>query len=299
MANKKKEALGKGIRALLENMDHADATATAKSSSGSSQNGIAMIDLNNIEVNPYQPRAAFDKETLEELAQSITVHGVIQPITVRKVGSKFQIIAGERRTRASKIAGLSEIPAYIRTANDQEMLEIGLIENIQREDLNALEIAISYKRLIDECDLNQEEMGGRVGKKRSTVTNYLRLLKLPPDIQIGIKDRSVSMGHARALVSVEDTSTQLAIYNQIKGKRLSVRDTEQLVKEYNDAPTKSKKKVNKSEELPSTYKKVQRDLTSKLSTKVALKNNKSGSGQIVISYFSDDDLTRILEILDI
>ncbi len=295
--SKKKEALGKGIRALLETIDDKPDLSSSTLGSKSDNKDFLLVKVDQIEVNPYQPRTEFDKQSLEELSQSIKVHGLIQPITVRKLGNKFQLISGERRVRASRLAKLKEVPAYVRTADDQGMLEMGLIENIQREDLNALEVAINYQRLIDECDLKQDELGERIGKNRSTISNYLRLLKLPPSIQIGIKDKKISMGHARAIVSIDDPISQTDIYNTIVQKGLSVRGTEQLVREYSESAAKSRKKST-TPSLPTEYKNIQNQLTSRLSTKVALKHKSNGRGEIVISYFSDDDLNRILELLD-
>ena len=236
-------------------------------------------------------------DALRELADSIRVHGVIQPITVRSLGpGKYQLIAGERRLRASKMAGLDNVPVYIRKADDQEMLEIALIENIQREDLNAIEIAINYKRLIDECDLTQEEMGNRLGKNRSTVTNYLRLLKLPPEVQSAIKNHEISMGHARAIINIDDPAMQLAIYREIVENGLSVRKTEELAKNSQHRSKKVRKEVEKG--LPLAYQKIQDRLSSLLSTKVRMLPRKGGAGEIVISYFSDDELERVLEALE-
>lgn len=291
----KKEALGKGIRALLSDIENKPdiSVDSALKNHPEAEKGIFEIPVDSIEVNPYQPRVHFDEEALEELAESIQIHGVVQPITVRRLNqNKFQLISGERRLRASKRAQLVRIPAYVREADDQEMLEIALIENIQRQDLNAIEIAINYKRLMEECNLTQEKMGARVGKKRATVTNYLRLLKLPPDIQAGIKTNSISMGHAKTLISIEDPVLQLSIYRQIIENGLSVRATEKLVRSYQSnkpAEDSSKKK------LSSAYESVQRELTSRFSTKVAINQKSAGKGEIIISFFSDDDLNRILD----
>ena len=292
MSKKQKEALGKGIRALLEGMDD-DA-----SSGGLAQVGtVVRIPLALIEVNPFQPRNEFDAEKLDELSESIRAHGVIQPVTVRRIGdSKFQLIAGERRLRASKLAGLEEIPAYVRTANDQESLEIALIENIQREDLNALEIGINYQRLLDECDLTHEELSARLGKKRATITNYLRLLKLPPVIQQAIQEHRLSMGHARALAGVDDAEVQLAIFQEVLSGGLSVRQTENLVKRYASSGSRPRKKEAKS--LPYGYRTLQDGLSSELGTKVSIKPKKNGSGEIVIYFHDEDDLERLHERLN-
>jgi ParB family chromosome partitioning protein len=234
---------------------------------------------------------------LAELADSIKLQGLIQPITVRKVNAhKFQLISGERRLRASKLAGLSQIPAYVRTANDQQMLEMALIENIQRENLNAIEVALSFQRMIDECSLKQEELGERVSKNRSTVTNYLRLLKLPPTIQASIRDNQISMGHAKALISVSDPTKQLYIHQQIMQQELSVRKVEEMVREMQKAPVK--KEGKQPEPLSFQVQKIQDDLASKFSTNVKLKLNSQGKGSIEIPFLSEDDLNRILEMLD-
>src|SRR6478609_11079971 len=227
----KKVALGRGLKSLLSDTPESDRLEEAAPASAS-HGGMSEILVGEIEVNPFQPRQHFDQEALRELAESIKVHGIIQPITVRKLSrNQYQLISGERRFQASKLAGLKTIPAYIRLADDQQMLEMALIENIQRENLNPIEISLSYQRLISECNLKQEELGDRVGKNRSTVTNYLRLLKLPPDIQIGLRDNQVSMGHARALINVENPDSQLYIFKKIVEEDLSVRKVEELVRE--------------------------------------------------------------------
>jgi len=299
MSANKKEALGKGIRALLQNMDDDLSTDNKKSPSANALQAVgavSSIPIDKVEVNPFQPRNEFDADKLEELTGSIRVHGVIQPISVRKIGGgKYQLIAGERRIRAAKMAGLTEVPAYIRTANDQEMLEIALIENIQRENLNAVEIAINYKRLMEECDLTQELLAERVGKKRTTVSNYLRLLKLPPDILKAIKERQITMGHARAIINVENVEEQLLIFKEIIKKNLSVRQVEALVR---NGLRKIKKAAKEKSPLPPEYKHVEDRLATALSTRVYMKYDNSGKGQIVIKYYSDDDLNRILEIIE-
>jgi ParB family transcriptional regulator, chromosome partitioning protein len=296
----RKNDLGKGISALLDNIKD----DWSKDAKGVLQDSIKTqsnieIPLTQIEINPFQPRTEFNKEALQELAESVMVHGVIQPITVRQIdNNKFQLISGERRLRASKMVGKKTIPAYVRKADDQEMLEIALIENIQREDLNAVEIAINYKRLIDECNLTQEEMANRIGKNRSTVTNYLRLLKLPPDILSAIKSKKISMGHARAIINVEDPVIQLDIIKETIAKELSVREVEKLVKSLSSGGKKSNN-VNKGEKpaLPLAYRKIQDELSTLLSTKVQVKRFKNESGEITISFYSDDDLNRLLDIL--
>lgn len=296
--SKRKDALGKGIRALLQNID--DDTETARinpTEADSIINTIAKLPLSQIEVNPFQPRADFNDEALSELSNSIQVHGVIQPVTVRKLGpGKYQLISGERRLRASKMAGLKEIPAYVRAANDQEALEIALIENIQREDLNAMEIAINYQRLIDECDLTHENLGGRLGKNRTTVTNYLRLLKLPPSIQEGLKGQQLSMGHARALIAVPELEKQLYAYKEIVSKGLSVRKTEELVRLLTKGTTQTKPK--KTQALSPALKKIEARLMDHFETKVKIKQGKDNKGEIVIPFYSDSDLERLLEILE-
>ncbi|HYH55073.1 MAG TPA: ParB/RepB/Spo0J family partition protein [Anseongella sp.] len=256
---------------------------------------VLLVPLEEIETNPFQPRSDFDEEALRELAESIRVQGIIQPVTVRRTGAKsYQLISGERRLRASRMAGLTEIPAYIRSADDTAMLELALIENIQRENLNAIEIAISYQRMIEECQLGQEELGGRVGKNRSTVTNYLRLLKLPPVIQAAIRDERISMGHARALINVNEVDRQLWIYQQILEKGLSVRKVEELVRSMTEAPVKKEKRP---ERLPYEYGKIADGLSSKFGTKVQLRIDGAGKGKIEIPVLSRNDLNRILDIL--
>jgi ParB family chromosome partitioning protein len=259
---------------------------------------VNEIKIDEIEVNPFQPRTEFDAQALQELSDSIKLQGLIQPITVRRLNAhKYQLISGERRYRASKMAGLTQIPAYIRTANDQQMLEMALIENIQRENLNAIETALSFQRMIDECNLKQEELGDRVSKNRSTVTNYLRLLKLPPGIQASIRDGGISMGHARALISVESPSDQLYIHQLILRDGLSVRKVEEMVRNMQKQPA-GKKDAAKQPSLTYHIQKIQDDLASKFSTKVKLKVGSQGAGSIEIPFLSEDDLGRILEMLD-
>lgn len=293
--SKSKEALGKGIRALLNNIDDDAAKVGRTRGAEYEQTGtVVKIPLTQIEVNPFQPRVDFNKEALADLAESIKTHGVVQPITVRKLDNKkFQLIAGERRLRASKLAGLDNIPAYVRIANDQESLEIALIENIQREDLNALEIALNYQRLLDECNLTHEDLSTRLGKSRTAVTNYLRLLKLPPDIQSALKSKALSMGHARALAGVDDVVMQLYIFKEIVNKGLSVRQTEAMIKQGNSKP-KSKSAASK---LPLAYQKLQDRLASNLSAKVQIKPKQNGSGEITVYFHNDDDLERLSEVL--
>lgn len=290
---KKRSGLGRGLGALLEDSGEKEKI----SGSGATPKGaISEIEITNIETNPWQPRSDFDEDALNDLAESIKVQGIIQPITVRALSEKqFQLISGERRLQASKKAGLKTIPAYIRVANDQQMLEMALIENIQRENLNAIEIALSYQRLLAECDLKQEQLGDRVGKNRSTVTNYLRLLKLPPDIQIALRDGKLSMGHARALISIEDVSLQLDIFNQIIKQDLSVRKVEELVRSKGKKDDKEAKSVDVDPEI----KKLQSKLSTHFGSKIAIKSNEQNKGEIKIPFTSTEDLNRILEILDV
>lgn len=299
MSNKR-NALGRGLSALLEN---ADTDITSKQDSTTNQalaGGIAFLPIASIEANPFQPRTDFENEALQDLAASIKEQGIIQPVTVRKLGyDKFQLISGERRFRASQLAGLLEIPAYIRIANDQAMLEMALVENIQRENLNPIEIAISYKRLIDECKLTQEELSQRVGKNRTTVTNFLRLLKLPAEIQLAIRDGRVSMSHARAIVSIEDTDAQMKIFNEILSSNLSVRNVEDFARQASKG--KSKDKPKKAEKATPSMRQIEitRELSDRLETKVDVLKEKSGSGKIVINYYSEHDLERILALIQL
>ena len=292
----KKKELGLGIRALLSNLDEQQAPEKQEEVVRELSHTVAMIPTVQIEVNPFQPRKDFDEEALAELANSLKVHGLIQPITVRRLsGKEYQLISGERRLRASRIAGLKEIPAYVRIANDQEMLEMALVENIQREDLNPIEISITYQRLLDECELTHENLGDRVGKKRSTVTNFLGLLKLPPQIQQALKNKDISMGHAKALRGIEDVAIQLSIFNEITSKGLSVRDTEQLARDYQlpkGKPAAGGKRISDS------HLQVQDNLRGFFGAKVQLKTNDKGKGQIVIPFSSNEDLNRLLDLLE-
>jgi ParB family chromosome partitioning protein len=294
--SKKRTALGRGLSALLS--DAADEQDMGRASSG----GMAEIALSEITTNPYQPREKLEETALQELAESIKVHGIIQPITVRRLArGQYQLIAGERRFRAAQRAGLKSVPAFVRSADDQQMLEMALIENIQRENLNAIEIALSYQRLITECNLKQDQLGGRVGKDRSTVTNYLRLLKLPPDIQIAVRDGRISMGHARALINVDNPAAQLAIFKKILSEDLSVRQAEALAR---NALTGRKEKPAPATVKPS-FKAIPKDITrlqSRLSshfgTKVNVKSD-GRKGEIKIPFLSVEELNRILDILKI
>jgi ParB family chromosome partitioning protein len=299
MSAEKRNALGKGLSALLNDSVNVlpNKNEIGSSPEVNSMGSVNEIKISEIDVNPFQPRTDFDHDALAELADSIKLQGLIQPITVRRVTAhKYQLISGERRLRASKLAGLTQIPAYVRTANDQQMLEMALIENIQRENLNAIEVALSFQRMIDECNLKQEELGERVSKNRSTVTNYLRLLKLPPTIQASIRDGQISMGHARALISVDDSTKQLYIHQQITRHELSVRKVEELVRDLQRSPVK--KEGKQPEPLSFQVQKIQDDLASKFSTRVKLKVSSQGKGSIEIPFLSEDDLNRILEMLD-
>lgn len=282
-------------------MDDTDNVQSSRPQSNGEVSGLGSIShvkISQIEVNPYQPRTDFEQEALQDLSDSIKLQGLIQPVTVRKSGqNSYQLISGERRLRASKLAGLTEIPAYVRTANDQQMLEMALIENIQRENLNAIEVALSFQRMLDECNLKQEELSDRVSKNRSTVTNYLRLLKLPPSIQASIRDGNLSMGHARALVTVEDADKQLYIHREIIAQGLSVRKVEEMVRDLQKLNLKKSSNA-KAPVMSFQYQKLQDDLGSKFGTKVKLKVQGKGKGSIEIPFLSEDDLSRILELLD-
>jgi len=295
MTTNKRPALGRGLSALLENektdvtsgIEHSEVPKTAGS--------IAEIPIAHIEANPFQPRTKFEEEALDELAQSIKELGIIQPVTVRKLGyDKFQLISGERRFRASQLAGLSQIPAYVRIANDQSMLEMALVENIQRAELDAIEVSISYQRLIEECKLTQEELSQRVGKKRSTISNYLRLLKLPAEIQNGIRSNQISMGHARALVNIDDSIAQLEAFQQILSENLSVRKTEELAKEKKSTSAKT---GNNSSVLPLSVldKKLKANLSNHFNVPVKFQRKEEDKGRIVIPFNSEDELEKILK----
>src|SRR5580658_3500031 len=280
--NKKdKEALGKGIRSLLQNIDSdlKTTSGTLKSSIVESVTGMLRIAISDIETNPKQPRRDFDQQSLDELAASIKLHDIIQPITVSRIpGGKYRLISGERRFRASKIAGLTDIPAYIRSANDHQLLELALLENLQREDLNAMEISLSYKRMMEELNHTQEEVAERMGKERSTVANYLRLLKLPPDIQVAVRYNEISMGHARALINVDTVDKQLQLFHEIKKKNLSERQTEELVRNLYKVSPAVKNSVKPM--LNPAFKKIEDTLASHFSTRVKLDHNRKGNGSI-------------------
>ncbi len=308
MSSIKKSALGRGLSALLENSE-TDITQTKLENEGSrehhSSGSVPFLKVEQIEANPFQPRTHFEEEALLELSESIRKHGIIQPVTVRKMGyDKYQLISGERRFRASQIAGLTEVPAYIRVANDQAMLEMALVENIQRENLDAIEVAISYKRLIDECNLTQEELSNKVSKQRSTITNFLRLLKLPIEIQLGVRERKISMAHARTLINVEDKETQIALFEAISEQDLSVRQVEEMVKSLNEkepdeAIATSIPKAKKLIELSGEHKKIASELKNKFSKSAEFKRLPNGKGKIVIPFNSDEDLNKLLSMLGV
>ena len=300
MSAKHRNALGRGLGALLsEAPSGAPAPARPVKANVTGSSNINDIDIESIEVNPYQPRTHFDEEALNELKDSIKTQGIIQPITVRKLNANtYQLISGERRLQASKLAGLKNIPAYIRLANDQQMLELALIENIQRENLNSIEVALSYQRLLTECNLKQEELGDRVGKKRSTVTNYLRLLKLPPDVQAGIRDGELTMGHARALIGIENVEILLDIYKKIIEQELSVRKTEEMVRLLT-SPSQAKPTTDSKKADSPEIQKLQSELSSHFGSKIQIKADDKNKGEIKIPFVSTQDLNRILEILDI
>lgn len=296
-----KDLLGKGIRSLLQNID-ADLKTTSGNLKGSvvdSVVSVTRITLDQIQTNPNNPRHDFDEVSLNELAASIKMHDIIQPLTVSKLASgKYQLIAGERRYRASKIAGLKDVPVYVRQANDSEVLELALLENLQRENLNAIEIGLSYKRMMDELDYTQEQVAERIGKERSTVTNYIRLLKLPPDIQLAVRNGAISMGHARALINIDEIEKQLFVFSEIKTKELNVRQAEELVRRLyknHNSVVKSSAKTS----LPPAYKKIEDNLASHFSTKVKLKHHNKGFGSITLEYYSLEELNKLLEQMNI
>ena len=281
--NKKQNGLGRGLDAILPKTETPE------------------ITISKIQTNPFQPRKEFDEDALEELASSIKELGIIQPITVRKLGfDKYQLISGERRLRASEMAGLTKIPTYIRIANDQQMLEMALVENIQRENLNPIEVALSFKRLIEECDLTQEACSERVGKNRSTITNFLRLLKLPEEIQLGLQMQKISMGHARALINVSDKQKQLNIYHDAVANGFSVREVEQIVKMFAEIDykrTSKDKKVKIVNPLPFDKQRKMHELSNYLDSKVQMKTNKKGKGQLIIPFTSDEDFEKIIVLI--
>ena len=295
----KKQALGRGLSALLKDPSN-DIQSVQDKNADKVIGNIVELDIDSIEVNPFQPRTNFNEETLRELASSIKELGVIQPITVRKLGfNSFQLVSGERRYRASKLIGLDVIPAYIRIANDQESLEMALVENIQRQDLDPIEIALSYQRLIDEINLTQEQMSERVGKKRSTIANYLRLLKLDPIIQTGMRDGFISMGHGRAIITIEDQAVQLDIYEKILSKKLSVRDTENLVRNFNNTEdVKAAQKNESATETPEYIKTGVKEFSEYFGHKIDVKVSKNGKGKITIPFHSEEDFNRLKKLVE-
>jgi ParB family chromosome partitioning protein len=287
----KKYALGRGLGALIEGVEKEVLEKKVEAN--------LQIAIESIDANPFQPRTRFDEQALEELASSIKQLGIVQPLTVRETGNgRFQLIAGERRLRAAKIAGLTHVPAFIRTADDQAMLELALVENIQREDLDAVEVAISYQRLIEECKLTQEQLSDRVGKQRSTIANYMRLLRLPPEIQLGIKNKHVSMGHARTLVNIEDPKKQIKVYYKIIDDDLSVRATEELVRTLQTEILKDTSKVEKKKKLNEEFTQLSHHLEKLFSSKVIFRINEKGIGKIVIQFDSPEEMERILGVFD-
>jgi len=287
----KKSALGRGLGALIDGVEKEVLEKKVEANQD--------IPVDSIEANPFQPRTSFDEKALEELSASISKLGIVQPLTVREVsGGRYQLIAGERRLRAARLAGLTHVPAYIRTADDQAMLELALVENIQREDLDAVEVAISFQRLIEECKLTQEQLSDRVGKQRSTVANYLRLLKLPAEIQLGIKNKNLMMGHARTLVNIEDPKKQINVYYKIIDGELSVRQSEDLVRQLQSEKTKDPSKSEKKKKLNEDFAQLSNHLNKIFSAKVNFRINEKGKGKIVIPFESTDDMERILGVFD-
>ncbi len=286
----RKNALGRGLGALIDDADKEKLEKLER---------ITEVEIEKISVNPFQPRSNFDEEALQELASSIRELGIIQPISLREMeDGTYQLISGERRLKAATMARLTTIPAYIRTADDQAMLELALVENIQREDLDAIEIAISYHRLIEECNLTQENLSERVGKKRSTVANYLRLLRLPAEIQLGIRERKISMGHARSLISVENPDEQIELYYQIIRDELSVRQAEELVRKLVSRKVKTEDKIRKKQQLNEVYQNLQKQLSGFFSSDIQVRVNDKGKGKIVIPFETPEDLERIMELFD-
>ncbi len=291
MNTTKKSPLGRGLGALIDGVEKEVLEKKVEAN--------LQIDINSIDVNPFQPRTRFDSQSLEELASSIRQLGIVVPLTVRETGDgRYQLIAGERRLRAAKIAGLSHVPAYIRTADDTAMLEMALVENIQREDLDAVEVAITYQRLIEECSLTQEQLSDRVGKQRSTVANYLRLLRLPAEIQLGIRNRNLTMGHARTLVNIEDPARQINVFYHIIEEDLSVRATEELVRHLQTAATKDPVKVEKKKRLNTEYEELSKQLSTLFRSQVQFRINEKGRGKIVIPFGDSDEMERIIGLLD-
>jgi ParB family chromosome partitioning protein len=301
MASPKKnnDLLGKGIRSLLQTIDSdmKNTTGGLKSSVVEAATSVNRIPIESIVPNPKQPRKDFDENALSELAASIKLHDIIQPITVSKVGNTYQLISGERRFRASKLAGLKDIPAYVRQANDAQLLELAVLENLQREDLNAIEIGLSYKRILEELDYTQEQLAERMGKERTTISNYIRLLKLPPDIQIAVRKGELSMGHARSLINIDAVEKQLFAFKEIKTKGLSVRQTEELVRNmYSDSKTV---KIATKPSLTPTFQRIEDTLASHFGAKVKMKHNNKGIGSITVDYFSLEELNKILSQMNV
>jgi ParB family transcriptional regulator, chromosome partitioning protein len=298
-APKKNELMGKGIRSLLQTIDSDLKTPAGnlKTNVVEAATGINRIPLADIVPNPKQPRKHFDERALSELSASIKLHDVIQPITVSKSGNQYMLISGERRFRAAKLAGLKDIPAYIRQANDQQLLELALLENLQREDLNAIEVALSYKRMMDELDHTQEQVAERMGKDRTTVTNYLRLLRLPPDIQVAVRQGELSMGHAKCLVSLELIDQQLHVFREIRNKGLSVRQAEDLVRNLitNSKAVKNSVKTGN----PPAFQRIEDKLASHFGTRVKLKHSKKGNGSITLEYYSVEELNKVLQQMNV
>ncbi len=294
----KKQALGRGLSALLKDPEN-DIKSVEDKNADKVVGNIIELELDSIDVNPFQPRTSFNDETLRELATSIKEIGVIQPITVRKLDfNNYQLVSGERRFRASKLVGLKTIPAYIRIANDQESLTMALVENIQRQDLDPIEIAISYQRLIDEISLTQEQLSDRVGKKRSTIANYLRLLKLDPIVQTGMRDGFISMGHGRALINIDNQIQQLDIYEKIIGKSLSVRETEKLVRSINNGEETPTNSVSNTKQLPKDIAKGIKEFSDYFGAKIDVKVTNKGSGKLIIPFSSEEDFKRIKKLID-
>ena len=295
MKNKKK-VLGRGLSAILESPD---TDITSSDISGNYVVGaVANIEIEKIEPNPFQPRNLFNEDSLNELSESIKTQGIIQPLTIRKLGfDKYQLISGERRLRAAKIAELIDVPCFIRVANDEQMLEMALVENIHREDLNSIEIAISYQRLIEECQLTQDELSKRIGKNRSTIANYLRLLKLPAEIQIALRDNTISMSHARAIINIEGTKNQINILKKIIKNNLSVRQVEDIVRNLEEQPISEIKKT-KREELPLKYKNFKADFINKNNHRLNIKRNEKGKGRLMIYFKSDEELDKIISFFE-
>lgn len=291
MSTPKKQALGRGLSALLQN---SETDITAKQTTGAVAGSVSQLPIEQIEANPFNPRNRFEQEALEELSASIKELGIIQPVTVRKLGyDKYQLISGERRFRASQLAGLTEIPAYVRIADDKTVLEMALVENIQREDLNPIEVALSFQRLIDDCNLTQEQLGERVSKNRSTITNFLRLLKLPAEIQSALVNKRITMGHARPLIALDDVAQQLELFKRIITDELSVRSVEELAKNSGKGAAKSGADKPKAEKM----KDVQKELAEYFKAKVDVKKQEDGKGTIVIKFSSDKEYQRILELI--